>query len=59
MVISLFLDEIIFTLLRVWESEFGIPNQYSDFKITLDLELWDPGETTEPENSKNSLTSCT
>ena len=34
-----FLDELIFTLLRVWGSEFGIPNQYTGFKIALDTTL--------------------
>ena len=27
------------TLLRVWESEFGIPNWYTSFKIALDMTL--------------------
>ena len=38
-VICLFLDESIFTLLRVWGSEFGIPNWYNNFKIALDMAL--------------------
>ena len=39
MVIYLFLDGLIFTLLRVWGYEFGIPNPYTDFKIALDTTL--------------------
>ena len=38
-VIFLFLDELIFTLLRVQGSEFGIPNRYTGFKIALDTEM--------------------
>ena len=38
-VICLFLNELIFTLLRVWESEFGIPDRYTAFKIALDAAL--------------------
>ena len=34
--ICLFLDELIFILLRVWWSEFGIPNHYISFRIALD-----------------------
>ena len=28
------------TPLKVWGSEFGIPNQYTGFKIALDTALW-------------------
>ena len=35
----LFFDELIFTLLRVWGFEFGIPNPYTGFKIALDTAL--------------------
>ena len=38
-VICLFLDELIFTLLRVWGSEFGISNRITGFKIALDMAL--------------------
>ena len=38
--ICVFLDELIFTLLRVWGSEFGIPIQYAGFKIALDMALF-------------------
>ena len=38
MVICLFLDELIFTLLRAWGSAFGIANWYINFK-TLDTIL--------------------
>ena len=38
-VIFLFLDELIFTLLRVQGSEFGIPNRYTGFKIALDTAM--------------------
>ena len=38
-VICLFLDELVFTLLRVWGSEFGIPNWYTIFKIAQDTAL--------------------
>ena len=34
------LDKLIFTPLKVWGSEFGIPNQYTGFKIALDTALW-------------------
>ena len=34
-----FLDELIFTLLRVWGSEFGIPNRYTGFKTALNMAL--------------------
>ena len=37
--ICLFLDEPTFTLLRVWVSEFGIPNGYTSFKIALHIAL--------------------
>ena len=37
--ICLFVDELIFTLLRVWGSEFGIPNWQIGFKIALDAAL--------------------
>ena len=36
---SLFLDELIFTLLRVLGSDFGIQNWYTGFKIALDTVL--------------------
>ena len=41
-VICLFLDELIFTLLRVWGSQFRISNRYTDFKIAMNaaLLLW-------------------
>ena len=32
---------VIFTVLRVWGSEFGIPNHYTGFKIALDTEVDD------------------
>ena len=38
---SLFLDELIFTLLRVLGSDFGIQNWYTGFKIALDTVLWE------------------
>ena len=34
-----FLDELIFTLLTVWVSEFGIRDWYTNFKIALDTAL--------------------
>ena len=34
--ICLFLDELIFILLRVWWSRFGIPNRYISLRIALD-----------------------
>ena len=34
-----FLDELNFTLLRLWASEFEIPNWYAGFKIALDTAL--------------------
>ena len=38
-VVCLFLVELIFTNLRVWGSEFGIPNWYTGFKIPQDMAL--------------------
>ena len=35
----LFFDELIFTLLRFWGSEFGIRDWYTNFKIALDMAL--------------------
>ena len=37
--ICLFLNELIFTLLRVWGSEFGIPNRYTGFKVARNTAL--------------------
>ena len=34
------LDKLIFKPLKVWGSEFGIPNQYTGFKRALDTALW-------------------
>ena len=42
MVICLFLGKLIFILLTVWRSEFGIPSQYTSLKITLDTTLVSP-----------------
>ena len=37
--ICLFLNELIFTLLRVWGSEFGIRNRYTGFKVVWNTTL--------------------
>ena len=39
MVICLFLHELIFTVLRIWGSQFGILNWYTSFKIAPDTGL--------------------